>query len=111
MISAWLLLWVYGWFWIGEIPLILNFFNLTALYFRHRRAPGFVHVPVVSGPLTFTVFAILWNGAAMVNAGTAAARVLANTAIWGILLYALFFVVAFKDYAIGWGMTVLLLGS
>lgn len=109
--SAWLLLWVYGWFWIGEIPLVLNLINLTSLYFCRLRAPRFVHYPVVSGPLAFTFVAILWNGAAMVNAHTFAARIVANIAIWAILLYGLFFLIAFKDYGIGWEMSILSLGS
>jgi len=70
-----------------------------------------VHVPVVSGPLAFTFVAILWNGAAMVDAHGFAARVLANIAIWGILLYGLFFLIAFKDHAIGWEMSILALGE
>lgn len=47
----------------------------------------------------------------MVNAHTAAARIIANIVIWGILLYGLFFLVAFKDHAMGWEMFVLSLGS
>ncbi len=87
--------------------LLLNFFNLSSLYFRHSNYPLAIHVPVVSGPLAFTYVAILWCGAAMVNAHTLAARILANIAIWGILVYGMFFLAAFKDYTIGFELSVL----
>ncbi|KAI9765329.1 MAG: hypothetical protein M1835_007421, partial [Candelina submexicana] len=104
---AFIMLWVRSHFWLAELMLLLNFFNLSSLYFRHLNYPRAIHVPVVSGPLAFTYVAILWCGAAMVNAHTLAARILANIAIWGILVYGIFFLAAFKDYTMGFELSVL----
>ena len=43
----------------------------------------------------------------MVGAQSLAARVLANVAIWSILLYGIFFMGAFKDYSIGFELAIL----
>ena len=90
--------------------LVLNFFNLTSLYFRHLRTPFFIHIPVVSGPLAWTFVALFTNGAVMVHAHGLVARILANVAIWAFMLYGLFFLAAFRDYAIGIEMAVLVAG-
>ena len=87
--------------------LILNSFNLTSLYFRHLRTQAFIHIPVVTGPLAWNFVAVLSNGAAMVGAQSLAARILANVAIWSILLYGIFFMGAFKDYPIGFELAFL----
>jgi hypothetical protein len=102
-----LMLWVRGWFWLAELLLIINLFNLTALYFRHPTTPRFVHIPVVSGPYAWNYVAILWTGAAMVHAHSLAARILANIAIWGILVLGVFFLLVFKDYTMGFELAVL----
>jgi len=34
-------------------------------YFRHSTTPRFVHMPAVAMPLTWTYYAIFWNGAIM----------------------------------------------
>lgn len=47
-------------------------------------------------PLAWTFVALYWDGAIAVNAHSLAARILANIAIWGILVYGLFFLVAYK---------------
>jgi hypothetical protein len=101
------MLWVRGWFWIGEVLLILNLFNLTSLYFRHSKTPLFVHLPVVSAPYAWNYVAILWDGAAAVNATSLPARILANIVIWGILVLGAFFVFTFKDYTMGFSFAVL----
>ena len=105
--SAFILLWVYSHFWIGELMLVINSFNLTSLYFRHLRTLPFTHIPVVTGPLAWNYIAVLSNGAAMVGAQSLAARILANVAIWSILLYGIFFLGAFKDYSIGFELAIL----
>ena len=101
------MLWVRGHFWPGELLLIVNFFNLTSLYFRHSTTPRFVHIPVVSAPYAWTFVAIFWDGAAMVNARGLPARVLANIAVWGILGFGAFFLLAFKDYTVGFELAIL----
>jgi len=104
---AFVMLWVHSHFWIAEIMLILNFFNLISLYFRHSTTPRLIHIGVVSGPLAWTFVAIFWCGAAMVNAHGIVARIFANIAIWGILGFGLFFLAAFKDYTIGFELSIL----
>ncbi|KAK3176862.1 hypothetical protein OEA41_008188 [Lepraria neglecta] len=104
---AFLFLWVYDHFWYAEAVLVLNDVNLKTLYFRHLRTPRYVHIPVVTGPLAWTFIAILSNGATMVNAHSYAARICANIAIWSILLYGTFFLLAFMDYAIGFELSIL----
>jgi len=91
----------------AEILLIINFFNLSSLYFRHNTYPRFIHVPVVSGPLAWTFVALYWNGAIAVNSHHLAARILANVAIWGILVYGLFFLIIYKDYTMGFALSIL----
>ena len=101
------MLWVRGWFWIAEIVLVANLFNLTSLYFRHTKTPLFVHIPIVSAPYAWNYVAILWDGAAAVNAHTLPARILANIVIWGILVIGGFFVFTFKDYTMGFAFAIL----
>lgn len=77
--------------------LILNFINLSALYFRHNTYHRLIHVPTVSGPLAWTFVAIYWNGAIMVpNATSLVARIFGNIFIWSILAYGAFFIVFYK---------------
>lgn len=108
--SAFILLWVHNRFLIAEVVLALNLFNLTSLYFRHLKTPHFVHCPVVTGPLCFTFMAIFVNGAVMVGSDSFAARICANVAVWWVLIYGLFFLIAFKDCVVGWELSVLSLG-
>ena len=82
-------------FW-AELLLVINFFNLSSAYFRHNTYARFIHAPAVSGPLAWTFVALYSNGAIAVNAHTLPARILANIAIWGILVYGLFFLAVYK---------------
>jgi hypothetical protein len=85
---------LFGW---AELIIILNFINLTSLYFRHNGYARFLHEAVVSGPLAWTFVAIYWNGAIMVpNPQTLVARIFGNIFIWSILVYGLFFIVVYK---------------
>jgi len=104
---AFVMLFVRGHFVWSEIILIVNFFNLSALYFRHNTHPRLIHIPVVSGPLAWTFVALYWNGAIAVNAHSLPARILANVAIWGILVYGLFFLIVYKDYTMGFALSIL----
>lgn len=84
----------FGW---AEFILIVNFFNLSSLYFRHNAYPRFIHAPAVSGPLAWTFVAIYWNGAISVHhPDTLVARIFANIFVWAILVYGLFFIVIYK---------------
>jgi len=105
------MLWVRGRFWIGEVLLILNLANLVMLYFRHSNYPRLIHIPIVSAPLAWTYVAILWDGAAAVNARGLAARIIANVFIWGILAVGAFYLLIFKDYTMGFELAMLSLGK
>lgn len=104
------MLWVRGRFWIGEVLLVLNLANLVMLYFRHSTYPRLIHIPIVSAPLAWTYVAILWDGAAAVNARSLAARIVANVFIWGILALGAFYLLIFKDYTMGFELAMLSLG-
>jgi hypothetical protein len=104
---AFVMLFVRSHFIWAEIILIINFFNLSSLYFRHPTLPTFIHIPVISGPLAWNFIALYWNGAIAFNAEGLVARILANLAIWGILAYGLFFLFVFRDYTMGFALSVL----
>lgn len=94
---AFVMLFVRSHFVWAEVLLVLNFANLTALYFRHNTYPRFIHLPAVSGPLAWTFVALYWNGAIMVpHTDSLVARILANVFVWSILGYGMFFIVAYK---------------
>lgn len=105
---AWVLLFVHGHFVWSEVVLIINLVNLTALYFRHNTYPRFIHFPAVSGPLAWTFVAIYWNGAIMVPVqDSLVARIFANIFIWSILAFGAFFIFIYKDYTMGFALSVL----
>ncbi|KAG6004496.1 hypothetical protein E4U21_001034 [Claviceps maximensis] len=105
---AFVMLFVRSHFIWAEIILILNFINLSTLYFRHNTSPRFIHAPVASGPLAWTFVAIYWNGALMIyHPHNLVARIFGNIFIWSILAYGAFFIFAFKDYTMGFALSVL----
>lgn len=96
---------LFGW---AELLLILNFINLTILYFRHNTYHKFIHFPAISGPLAWTFVAIFWNGAIWLHKPSPlVARVFGNILIWGILAYGMLYIVAYKDYTMGFALSVL----
>jgi hypothetical protein len=81
----------------AEVLLLINFANLTSLYFRHNAYARFIHLPAVSGPLAWTFVAVYWNGAIMVpHQNSLVARIFANIFVWSILGYGGFFIVLYK---------------
>lgn len=105
---AFVMLFVRSHFVWAEVMLVLNFANLSSLYFRHNSYPRFIHMPAVSGPLAWTFVAIYWNGAIMVpHQNSLVARVFANIFVWSILVYGMFFILAYKDYTMGFNLSVL----
>lgn len=101
-------LWVRSHFWLSLLLVVINFFNLSSLYFRHSTTPRFIHIAVVSGPLAWNFVSLFWVGAVAVHAHNLPARIVANIFIWSILGYGLFFLVAFKDYTMGFALSVLM---
>lgn len=102
-------LWVRAHFWLAELLLVVNFFNLSLAYFRHSTTPRLIHIGTVSGPLAWNFVALYWVGAVAIakNPNNLVARVVANVFIWGILGYGIFFLAAFKDYTIGFALSTL----
>lgn len=100
-------LWVRSFFWLAELLLVINFFNLSFAYFRHSTTPRAIHIAVVSGPLAWNFVALYWVGAAAVHAQNLPARIVANIFIWGIMVYGGFFLVVYKDYTMGFELSVL----
>lgn len=104
------MLWCRSLFVYSEMIQVIQFLQLTALYFRHPLLPRWIHSPVVALPLTFTFFLVLLNGAVMVNCIGMACRVLANVTIWGILVFAGFFLAVFRDWHVGFATAFLSAG-
>ncbi|KAI9865108.1 MAG: hypothetical protein M1813_002428 [Trichoglossum hirsutum] len=102
-----IMLWVRSHFWLAELLLVINFFNVTSLYFRHPKCHRAIHIPVVTAPLAWTFVALFWNGAVMVHAHDVPARILANIVIWGFLLFGGFFLIAYKDFYLGFELSYL----
>jgi hypothetical protein len=100
-------LWVRNHYWLAELLLVINFFNLTFAYFRHSTTPRAIHIGTVSGPLAWNFVALYWVGAVAVHTNQFAARVVANVFIWGWLGYGVFFLAAYKDYTMGYALSVL----
>ncbi|OAL45847.1 DUF1774-domain-containing protein [Pyrenochaeta sp. DS3sAY3a] len=100
-------LWVRSHFWLAELLLVVNFFNLSFAYFRHSTTPRLIHIGTVSGPLAWNFVALYWAGAVAVHTNHVVARIVANVFIWGWLGYGVFFLAAYKDYTIGFALSAL----
>jgi hypothetical protein len=107
---AWVILWTHGINIIAEVIVVINFLQLTAVYFRYPTAPRMIHVAVSALPITFTYFLLFWNGAAIFHSHSLASRIIANIAVWGIAAFAGFFLLAFKDYYVGFATAFLAAG-
>ena len=108
LLFGWVMLFVRSHFVWSELLLIVNFFNLSSLYFRHNAYPRFIHTPAVSGPLAWTFIAIYWNGAIAVHApNSLIARIFANIFVWSLFVYGEFFIITYKDYTMGFALSVL----
>ncbi|KAJ4362902.1 hypothetical protein N0V83_010019 [Neocucurbitaria cava] len=60
-------LWVRSHYWLAELLIVINFFNLSAAYFRHSTTPRLIHIATVSGPLAWNFAALYWVGAVAVH--------------------------------------------
>jgi len=106
----WVMLWCRSHFIIAEVIQVIQFLQLTSLYLRHATLPRWIHTPVVAMPLSFSFFLVLWNGAVMVNCHGVLCRILAHITIWGVVVYAGFFLVVFKDWRMGFATSFLAAG-
>jgi len=100
-------LWVRGYFGWALLLVIVNWFNLTLTYFRYPKQPKIIHIAVLALPLAFTFVSLYWTGAAAVHARNLPSRIVANVFVWTWLVYGGFYLVAFKDWAIGFALSVL----
>lgn len=106
---GWILLWTRNHFWPAEVILVLQFLNLHAAYWRHRRLPAFVHLPAVAGPYAWTLLGLFWNGAVAVHSNSLPARIVANVFIWVIFAMGSGHIVATQDYILGYCLSWLML--
>lgn len=105
------MLWVRSHFFLAEMLIVFNLFNLLTLYLRHPTKPRFIHIGAVSGPLAFVIMALFWDGAVMVGARNLGARIVANVFIWTILFVGEAFILLNKDYTMGLALSFLTAGE
>ncbi|UNI16712.1 hypothetical protein JDV02_003126 [Purpureocillium takamizusanense] len=94
---AFVLLFCHSFFYSAEVILILNFVNLSALYFRQGpHARSVQHLPS-SGPLAWTFVSIYWNLAIALAHRGVETQIFGLIFIWSPLGYGLFAFIAYKD--------------
>ncbi|KAK4077238.1 hypothetical protein Purlil1_12421 [Purpureocillium lilacinum] len=98
--ATFVLLFVHSYFQLAEAALALNFVNLSVLHFRHNALSLPIQLSTISFPLSWTFFALYWNGFMMVpNQSLTAARVVGCILIWALLGYGVLSLAAFRDPA------------
>jgi len=100
-------LWCRAYFWWALIIAIINWLNLTFAYFRFPKSPLHMHIAVITGPLAWAFVTLFWVGAAAFNAHKVPARILANIVVWSWGVYGGFYLVVFKDWAMGFCLSVM----
>ncbi|ODV59776.1 DUF1774 domain-containing protein [Ascoidea rubescens DSM 1968] len=94
---------------LSELIVVINFFNILALFAVHKtykiqRSDYFflIHLPTSSIPLAWLFYLLFWNGAVMFHFHeNLAARILANIFIWNFLFVPVFVLVTIKDWSFG----------
>ncbi|KAG7661330.1 uncharacterized protein J8A68_005121 [[Candida] subhashii] len=113
---VWTMLFINQYFIFAELILLLNLINLLEMFSRQKTYGHkffsdmfLLHVTVLSCPLSWVVFAIMWNGSLLCpcpdNQWT---TILGNISIWAFLSFGLFFVLKFKDWTTGAGTSLLM---
>jgi hypothetical protein len=100
-------LWCRAYFGWALLLIIVNFFQLTFAYFKYPKTAKITHAAILAGPLAFSFVALYWDGAAAVHSRHFAARIVANIFIWTWAVYGAFYLVVFKDWAMGFALSVL----
>ncbi|KIW06024.1 uncharacterized protein PV09_03203 [Verruconis gallopava] len=100
-------LWCRSYFGWALLLQIVNFFNLTFAYFKYPKTTKLTHIAVVAAPLAWTFVSLYWTGAVAVHAKHLAARIVANVFVWTWLVYGYFYLIVFKDWALGFSLSVL----
>lgn len=95
--ATFVLLFVHSYFQLAEVALALNFINLSVLHFRHNALSLPIQLSTISFPLSWTFFALYWNGFMMVpNQSLTVARVVGCILIWALLAYGVLSLAAFR---------------
>lgn len=103
---------------VSETILIVNLLNLFVLYFIHNTVAlsslsdwFTIHVPVTAMPLSWTLYAIFWNGACMFHSHNKSLppRLLANGFIWVFFFVPMTLILLFRDYAVSFCTSYLML--
>lgn len=94
-------------FW-SEVILILNMFNIWAVYLNHKTYKIrplsnwiLIHLPVTAFPLSWLLYAVFWNGAVLFNVHKFVGRVISNVLIWDFLIVPGFYLVVYNDWGVG----------
>lgn len=103
-------LWCRSYFWQALLLAVVNWLQLTVGYFRYPNSPNSQHVAVFAMPLAFAYVTLFWDGACAVHAHHVGARIVANVFVWTWVVYGGFYLVVFKDWAMGFSLSVLAAG-
>lgn len=103
-------LWCRSYFWQALLLAVVNWLQLTVGYFRYPNSPNSQHVAVFAMPLAFAYVTLFWDGACAVHAHHVGARIVANVFVWFWVVYGGFYLVVFKDWAMGFSLSVLAAG-
>ncbi|KAJ4331899.1 hypothetical protein N0V87_008792 [Didymella glomerata] len=105
--SAFVHLWVRSHFWPAELLLLASFFNLSLAYFRHSNTPLPMHIAALAGPLAWNFAALYCVGATAIRSTHLVARIAAHLSICGWLAYGVFYLATYKDFVVGFALSVL----
>ncbi|KAF6008784.1 hypothetical protein HII13_000231 [Brettanomyces bruxellensis] len=106
-------------FLVAEIILLVNLINLLSLYFTHKTVSIksasdwlVVHFPTCGLPLSWTLYAIFWNGACLFHSHyeSLLPRLIANVLIWEFLVTPLALLILYKDWSVSLSTSFLMLG-
>lgn len=93
-------------FW-AEVVLLANMLNIILLYVSHKTYKIrplsswlLLHVPVVSAPLSWLLYAVFWNGAILFHVHKFVGRVVSNVLIWDFLIVPAFYLVLYNDWSV-----------
>lgn len=104
---------------ISEILILLNLLNLLTLYFSHKTMSIkslsdwlTVHLPVTGLPLSWTLYAVFWNGACLFHSHNKSLlpRLLGNIFIWEFMLVPLSLLLLYSDWSVSLSSSFLMLG-
>ena len=82
-LSSFVHAWVHGYFWLAELLLVINLFNLSLAYFRYPATPCSIHLGTIAGPLAWNFTALYWVSAVTFDSTHVMSRIAANASMWG----------------------------